>query len=81
MTETMKNLQDTNFEKYLECIKQTQDWENFKDFSDVLKLDNDYINEAIKEIANNEEYIKIIKNETKFDWKKIEKVLEKCKIL
>lgn len=81
MTKTMKDLQDKNFEKYLECIKQTQDWEKFKDFSDIVKLNNSYINKAIKEIAKNEKYIKIIKNETKINWKKIKKMLEKCKIL
>lgn len=81
MTETMKKLQDTNFEKYLECIKQTQDWEKFKDFSDILKLNNSYINKSIKEIIDNKEYLKIIEKETKIDWKKIAKILEKCKIL
>ncbi len=81
MTETMKNLQDTNFDKYLKCIKQTQDWEKFKDVSDIIKLNNNYINKAIKEITNNNEYLKMITDETKFDWKKIEKILEKCKIL
>lgn len=81
MTETMKNLQDTNFDKYLKCIKQTQDWEKFKDVSDIIKLNNNYINKAIKEITNNNEYLKMITDETKFDLKKIEKILEKCKIL
>ena len=81
MTKTMKNLQDTNFDKYLECIKQTQDWEKFKDVSDITKLNNNYINKAIKEIINNKEYTKIIKDTTKMDWKKIEKTLENCKIL
>ena len=81
MTKTMKDLQDKNFEKYLECIKQTQDWEKFKDFSEIVKLNNSYINKAIKEIAKNEKYIKIIKNKNKIKLKKIEKMLEKCKIL
>ena len=81
MTKIMKDLQDKNFEKYLECMKHTQNWEKFKDFSDIVKLNNSYINKAIKEIAKNEKYIKIIKNETKINWKKIEKILEKCKIL
>lgn len=81
MTETMKKLQDVNFDKYLECINQTQDWENFKDISDIIKLNNNYINKSIKEITNNNEYIKIIKDTTKIDFEKIEKILEKCKIL
>ncbi len=81
MTETMKNLQDTNFNKYLKCIKQTQDWEKFKDISDIIELNNNDINKAIKEIISNKEYTKIIKDTTKIDWKKIEKILEKCKIL
>lgn len=81
MTETMNNLQDENFDKYLECIKQTQDWEKFKDISDIINLNNNYINKAIKEIANNKEYIKRIKDTTKIDFGKIEKILEKCKIL
>lgn len=81
MTETMKNLQDTNFDKYLECIKKTQDWERFKDVLDIIKLDNNYINKAIKEIINNKEHIKVIKDKIKIDWKKIKKTLEKCKIL
>ena len=66
MTETMNNLQDENFDKYLECIKQTQDWERFKDISDIIKLNKNYINKAIK-------------NTTKIDLKEIEKTLEKCK--
>ena len=56
-------------------------WENFKDVSDSIKLNNNYINKAIKEIINNKEYTKIIKDTTKMDWKKIKKTLEKCKIL
>ena len=79
MTETMNNLQDENFDKYLECIKQTQDWERFKDISDIIKLNNNYINKAIKEVIINKEYIKAIKNTTKIDFKEIEKTLEKCK--
>lgn len=79
MTETMNNLQDENFDKYLECIKQTQDWERFKDISDIIKLNNNYINKAIKEVIINKEYIKAIKNTTKIDLKEIEKTLEKCK--
>ena len=81
MTETMNNLQDENFDKYLECIKQTQDWERFKDISDIINLNNNYINKAIKEIAHNKEYIKRIKETTKIDFEKIGKILEKCKIL
>ena len=54
---------------------------NFKGVSDVIKLNNSYINKAIKEIINNKEYTKIIKDTTKTDWKKLGKILEKCKIL
>ena len=81
MTETMKNLQDSNFDMYLKCIKQTQDWEKFKNLSDIIKLNNNYINKAIKEIINNNEYTKIIKDTTKIDWKELGKILEKCETL
>ena len=77
MTETMKNLEYKDFDEYLNCVKQTQDWENFKDFSDVATLNNDYINKAIEELKNNKEYSEILKNETKIDWNKIEKVLKR----
>lgn len=76
MTETMKNLEDRDFDEYLNCVKQTQDWERFKDFSDIVNLSNDYINRAIEELKNNKEYSEILKNETKIDWDKIEKSLK-----
>ena len=72
----MKNLEDRDFDEYLNCVKQTQDWERFKDFSDIVNLSNDYINRAIEELKNNKEYSEILKNETKIDWDKIEKSLK-----
>lgn len=76
MTETMKKLEDRDIDEYLNCVKQTQDWESFKDFSDIVNLSNDYINRAIEELKNNKEYSEILKNETKIDWDKIEKSLK-----
>ena len=31
MTDIMNNLQDENFNQYLECVRLTQDWEKFDD--------------------------------------------------
>lgn len=56
-------------------------WENFKDVSDSIKLNNNYINKAIKEIINNNEYTNIIKDTTKIGWKELGEILEKCETL
>lgn len=67
MTEYMNKLQDNNFREYLECANLTDDWSKFKDVNEILNLNNKDINNAIKEILQNERYVKKIKEDTNID--------------
>lgn len=67
MTDIMNNLQDENFNQYLECVRQTQDWEKFDDVQDIINLNNHYINKAIKEVLQNEKFINKIKEDTNIE--------------
>ena len=71
MTNIMSNLQDKNFEEYLECVKVTQDWEKFKNVQEIINLNNKYINEAIKEVLQNKRFIKKIEENTSIQINKI----------
>lgn len=67
MTDIMNNLQDENFNQYLECVKLTQDWEKFDDVQEIINLNNYYINKAIKEVLQNERFINKIKEDTNIE--------------
>lgn len=64
MTETMESLKNKDFDKYLSCIEQTQDWEKFKQVSDIINLNDKYIDKAIEEIIQSERLLNIIKENT-----------------
>lgn len=67
MTDIMNNLQDENFNQYLECVRLTQDWEKFDDVQEIINLNNYYINKAIKEVLQNERFINKIKEDTNIE--------------
>lgn len=67
MTDIMVNLQDENFNNYLECIKLTQDWEKFNNVQDIIDLNNQYINKAIKEILEKQKFLDKLKENTNID--------------
>lgn len=71
MTDIMNNLQDENFNQYLKCVRLTQDWEIFYNIQDIINLNNRYINKAIKEVLQNEKFIKKIKENTNLEIDKI----------
>ncbi len=71
MTDIMNNLQDENFNQYLKCVRLTQDWETFDNVQDIINLKNHYINKAIKEVLQNEKFIKKIKENTNLEIDKI----------
>lgn len=77
MTSTMKKLQDYDIKQYLNCIKETQDWDNFKSILDIINLNNININRAIKEIINDDRFVKTITSETDINLKEINEELEK----
>ena len=74
MTDTMRNLRSTEFGKFLGCIEQTQDWNKFKNIQEIIDLNNTHINDAIKEILNNERFVNIIKENTGIDITILEKL-------
>lgn len=71
LTEFMQELLLEDMKTYLECIKLTQDWNKFKNVNEIIELNNKYINNAIKEILQNDRFIKIIKEDTEIDINKI----------
>lgn len=75
-TDSMCNLRSVNFKKFLKCVKQTQNWSEFKNVEEIVKLKNTYINSAIKEILGNERFLKIIKEETNINIKHLENLME-----
>lgn len=72
MTSIMTNLQNSNFEEYLKCIELTQDWEKFRNIQDIVELNNVYLNNAIKELIQKEEFINKIKENTEIEIEKIQ---------
>ncbi len=57
-TKYMMKLWNENLDEYLECIKLTQDWDKFEKVEDFVNLNNKHINNAIKEILEDEKLIK-----------------------
>ena len=76
-TDTMQNLFKNDIEKYLDIIKEIEDWNNFKTIEDYISLNNDYINKALIELYENGKCIKILKEQTNIDVSTIEKILIK----
>ena len=74
-TETMQNLFINNVEEYLNIIEKIQDWNKFQTIEDYIKLNNEYINKALKELAKDDKCLKILKEETNIDITPIKKLL------
>lgn len=74
-TNTMQNLFSNNIEEYLKIVDKIQDWNKFQTIEDYIKLNNEYINKALKELANDEKCLKILKEETNIDTTPIKKLL------
>ncbi len=74
-TNTMQNLFQEDVEKYLNVLSKIEDWNKFKTIEDYIALDDKHINAALKELAQNEICIKILKEETDIDISKLDKLL------
>ena len=65
-TEYMKNLlfNSGNIEKYKTEINIIDNWENYKSVKDIIDLNNEHINNAIKEILSNQKLAKELEDST-----------------
>ena len=61
-------------EKYKDVI-ELFDWFQYKKAKDIVKLNNEHINNAIKEVLQNEKFIKKLKEDTEIDIEEIRKML------
>lgn len=73
-TNTMQNLFSNNIEEYLKIVDIIQDWNKFQTIEDYIKLNNEYINKALKELAKDDKCLKILKEETNIDITQINKL-------
>lgn len=62
-------------EKKEEIVNVLYDWQRYKNIQEIIELNNEYINSAIKEVLNNPRFIKIIKEDTKIDIEEIRQML------
>lgn len=74
-TNTMQNLFRENIQEYLKIVDKIQDWNKFQTIEDYIKLNNEYINKALIELVQDEKVLKILKEETNIDTRKISKLL------
>jgi len=74
-TKTMQNLFRENIQEYLKIVDKIQDWNKFQTIEDYIKLNNEYINKALKELVKNDKCLKILKEETNIDITTINKLL------
>lgn len=74
-TNTMQDLFNDNFEEYLKVLNKIDDWNKFKSIEAYIALNDKYINKALKELAQNERCIKILKDETNIDISIFKKIL------
>ena len=78
MTNYMTNLiygKIGNVEKYKDVIKLF-DWFQYKEAKDIVKLNNKHINNAIKEVLQNERFVKILNEETDINVEEITQTLQ-----
>ena len=73
-TKTMQNLFRENIQEYLKIVDKIQDWNKFQTIEDYIKLNNEYINKALKELVKNDKCLKILKEETNIDITQINKL-------
>ena len=66
-TRTMQNLFQNDIKEYLNVLSKIEDWNKFKTIEDYIALNDKNINKALKELAQNEICIRILKEETNID--------------
>lgn len=66
-TNIMQNLFEANIKEYLNIVEKIQNWNNFRTIEDYINLNNNYINQALIELYNDERCKKILKEETNID--------------
>lgn len=76
MTNVMENLFEKNFNEYLNCIEQTQDWDKIKNIDKLLEKKNIYIIKAVKEVLATKRFTSILKSNTKLDIEKLEEMVD-----
>ena len=76
-TNIMQNLFEANIKEYLNIVEKIQNWNNFRTIEDYINLNNNYINQALIELYNDERCKKILKEETKIDISIIKRKLMK----
>ena len=59
-------------EEYEEEINILENWENYKTIKDVVKLNNEHINNAVREILKNQDLIKELMESTDITAEEIE---------
>ena len=74
-TRTMQNLFQNDIEEYLNILSKIEDWNKFKTIEDYIALNDKNINNALKELAQNEVCIKILKEETNIDISEFDKLV------
>ena len=74
-TNTMQSLFQNDIEEYLNVLSKIDDWNKFKTIEDYIALNDKNINKALKELAQNEVCIKILKEETHIDISKLDKLV------
>lgn len=79
MTDFMHDLFVKDNKQYLECIELTQDWNKFKNIYEVIELNDNHINSAIKEVILNKAFSKILKEEMNLDIHEMRRILAQRK--
>ena len=76
-TNIMQNLFEANIKEYLNIVEKIQNRNNFRTIEDYINLNNNYINQALIELYNDERCKKILKEETNIDISIIKRKLMK----
>ena len=74
LTEYMNDLlfeNENSVEKNKDIIIALEDCNKFKSVQEIIDLNNKHINNAIKEVLNNEFFLKTLKEDTNIDIEKI----------
>lgn len=74
LTEYMNDLlynDKDGIEKNKDIIFLLQDWNKYKNVQEIIELKNKHINNAIKEVLNNDFFLKKLREDTKIDINKI----------
>lgn len=74
LTEYMNDLlynDKDGIEKNKDIIYLLQDWNKYKNAQEIIELKNKHINNAIKEVLNNDFFLNKLREDTKIDITKI----------